>query len=669
MKVRSLTGFVLAALLALLVAGCGGNGGFSADVAPTGFSASGPAATLRFDPSVSDIPLPMDIARNPQTGYNAITGTGEPYASMNSLQGWSTAGPLIMNFSAQLDPASVNAGSILVIDTVAGTPVPYTFELKTLTPGQTTVLARPVRPLTSFRRYMVIVTNKVSSASTPITSSRVAGVLKFGGSLVDVDGNSTVGSLTNAQAQALEPLRAAWQPLWASAEAITRQPRGDIPFAWTFTTQPLFQTLPVLRTRLQTETVTPTVTASFSGPAQVDYFFTTVLGNAAIPHNAITAVYVGYFPSPNYLSDPLNGPFQGTPANPTQVGTVNVPFLAFQGASTASGTLIYGHGITRSMLDSAPLANSACANGMGVIALNYVLHGTPAFDQTFGLASRVLPGQTSGTGFINLNNPRMSRDNVRQSVNDFCALSRMIASGNTSFAGGAPVFSTANQVFVGQSLGGIIGTTFAAVEPNVRLATLNVAGGRITKLLLDSPTFGPTIVAGLQAAGVRQGTLAFEQFMWITQTVIDDADSFNYAPTVQAGTLKGNVTTNVLVQEMLGDTVVPNTATDDLTRALGIQLVYRTNQAENQVPTGVTAVAGPVNGSGLFQYLGGQHGFLLDPAQGPTVAAQTQVFNHLLTGIGSGYATPQIIVPPGQRADEPTWTLPYRLELENLFRF
>ena len=667
MTLRKHARLLLAVLLAFLVAGCSGGG--SDNPNPTGFSASGPAASLRFDPSVSDIPLPMDIARNPATGYNAITGTGEPYTSINSLQGWSTSGPLILNFTAGLDAASVNARSILLIDTVAGTPVPVTFELKTLSAGKSTVLVRPVRALTSFRRYMVIVTNRVSSASTPIVSSRVAGVLKFGGSLVDANGVSRVSSLTDAQAAALEPLRAAWQPLWASAETITGQPRADIPFAWTFTTQPLFQTLPVLRARVQAENITPTVTAAFIGQAQVDAFFGTVLGNAAIPHNAITAVYVGYFPSPKYLSDPLNGPFQGTPANPTQVGTVNVPFLAYQGASTAAGTVLFGHGITRSMLDSAAVANTACANGLGLFAINYVLHGNPTFDQTFNLTTRVLPGQTSGTGFINLNNVRMSRDNVRQSVNDFCAVSRMIASGNTAFLGGPPVFSTANQVFVGQSLGSIIGTSFAAVEPNVRLLTANVPGARIPKLLIDSPTFGPVITAGLQAAGIQPNTLAFEQFLWITQTVVDDADPFNYAPLLRAGTLKGNVTTEVLVQEMLGDTVIPNTATDDLVRGLAINLVQRTNPAENQVPSGVTAVTGPVAGSGLFQYISGQHGFLLDPTQGPTVAAQTQVFTHLMTGIGSGYTAPMVIVPPGQRVGETTWTFPYELHLDTLFRF
>ncbi len=129
MKLRSHLRLLLVLALALLVVGCSGGGG-SDNPYPSGFSASGPAAWLRFDPSISDVPLPMDIARNQATGYNAISGTGEPYASINSLQGWSTSGPMILNFSALVDATSVNAGSILLIDTVASAPVPVTFELK-----------------------------------------------------------------------------------------------------------------------------------------------------------------------------------------------------------------------------------------------------------------------------------------------------------------------------------------------------------------------------------------------------------------------------------------------------------------------------------------------------------------------------------------------------------
>lgn len=655
---RSLPLFLFMILaLALGVAGCSGGGG-SDNPDPAGFSAWGPAAWLRFDPSVSDVPLPMDIARNQATGYNAISGTGEPYDAINSLQGWSTSGPMILNFSGLVDPVSVNPGAILVIDTVAQAPVPVTFEIKTLQPGQSTVLVRPVRPLVPVRRYMVIVTNRVTCGGIPITSSRVAGVLKFRGSLVSPDGTSTVGSLSDAQAQALEPLRAAWQPIWAGAEQITGQLRGDIPFAWTLTTQPLAQTLPVLRQRVQSENVVPVVTQRFVGADQVDAFFT-ARGLGAVPHDAIAAVYAGYFAAPNYLTDPLNGPFQGTPANPTQVGTTNIPFIATVGGTTTTGTLIYGHGITRSKADALVLANGANARGLGMVALDLVLHG-----------DRSLPGQTSGTGFVNLANLRMARDNIRQSVSDLFALSRMVASGNTDFnQDQVPDLSTSNQVFLGQSLGGIVGTVFTATEPAVRLASLNATGARVPKLLLDSPTFGPEIEAGLRAAGVEPGTMAFEQFMWIAQTVLDDADPFNYAVGLEAGTLKGEVSTRVLVQEMLGDRVVPNTATEDLVRALGISLVQRTNPAENQVPSGVNAVAGPAVGSGLFQYINGAHGFLLDPAQGPTAATQAQILTHLVTGIGSGYTGATIVVPPGQKVAIDTWTWPCEVLVEGLFRF
>jgi pimeloyl-ACP methyl ester carboxylesterase len=641
---------LLALLVAFLVAGCSGGGG--SDL-PSGFTPSGPATWLCFDPSVADIPLPMDLARDPETGFNALPGEGEPQASINSLQGWSTSGPMILNFSALVDEASVHADSILLIDSVTNTPVPVTFRLQTLSPGKSTVLVSPVRPLVPSRSYLAIVTNRVSSGGKPITSSQVAEILKFQGSLVDAGGHSKVPGLTDEQAQALEKLRVPWQPVWAAAEAVTGQPRSDIPFAWTFTTQPLFQTLPILRQRMQAEEIIPVVTQSFVGADMVEAFFQS-LGVAAVPHDAITAVYIGYILSPNYLADPLNGPFQGSPENPTRLGSVSVPFLATVGSNSATGTVIFAHGITRTKADVLALANSANAQGLGAISLDLVLHG-----------DRKLPDQPSGTGFINLKNLRMSRDNIRQSVNDLYALSHMIASGNTDFNGDqTPEFSTDNQVFLGQSLGGIVGTVFVATEPNVRLADLNATGARVPRMMVDSVKLGPVIIEGLKEAGIELGTLPFEQFLWAAQTVVDDADPFNYANVLQTGSLKDGVTTAVLVQEMVDDLVIPNSATHDLVRSLGTKLVLRTDPAENRIPAGVEAEPGPVIGSGFFQYINGMHGFLLDPGQGPTVAAQTQVFTHFLTGIASGYTAPTILVPPGQRTDQPGWEFPFEASPE-----
>ncbi len=611
---------------------------------------AGSSAWLRFDPLAPDLPLPMDLARDPATGRNRIPGTGEPYDSLNSLQGWSTSGPLILNFNALVDAASVNDFSVMLCEAESGSPLSTRLEVKNLAPDRSTVLIRPLRPLEPAHRYLVVLTGDITSGGRPIIASRAAELLKHGSSLLKFDGTSAIPGLSDDRAQALEAMRLDWREVWSLAEGATLQSRFELPFAWTFTTQPLLQTLPVLRARIQGQAVVPVVTGSYVGPTAVDAFYFSK-GLGAVPHGDVAAVYAGYFMAPNYLSDATDGPFQGPPGTPVPVGTTRVPFLALRGPGTAAGTVLFGHGISRSKSDALVLANAANARGLGVVAIDSVLHG-----------ERALPGQASGTGFVNLDNILMSRDNIRQTVSDLCALSRMVGTGNTDFDGDqVPDLATGAQVYVGQSLGGIIGTAFVAVEPNVRLATMNVAGARISQLMLDSTALRPVVLAAARVLGFQPGTEAFDQYLWAIQTVLDDADPFNYAPGVLPGTLKGGVPTSVLVQEMLGDLVVPNAATDDLVRAMGIDLVQRTNPAENQVPFGVRAVRGPAVGSGLFQYVKGQHGFLLDPFEGPTQAAQEQALTHALSGIATAYGGATVTVPVGQRADLPTWRFPFEL--------
>src|SRR5690606_5055638 len=111
--------------------------------------------------------------------------------------------------------------------------------------------------------------------------------------------------------------------------------------------------------------------------------------------------------------------------------------------------------------------------------------------------------------------------------------------------------------FVGQSLGGIIGTVFMGMQPDVSTALLNVPGGGIARLLEASPSFGPRIRAGLLASGgLRPGTPDYDSFFGAAQTVIDSADPINFA-LASNGTLLASK--RLLLQEVVGgDGVLPD---------------------------------------------------------------------------------------------------------------
>jgi pimeloyl-ACP methyl ester carboxylesterase len=240
---------------------------------------------------------------------------------------------------------------------------------------------------------------------------------------------------------------------------------------------------------------------------------------------------------------------------PVKTSTQTIPLIltlpnAASGKTKPAGgwpLVIFQHGITRNRTDMFAIAGTLAAQGFAVVAIDLPLHGltstsnpfyignTPfaalgAHERTFDLDlannATGAPGpdgtiDSSGSYFINLTSLLTSRDNLRQGVADLLQLSHAAST--------LPNVDGAHVSFVGQSLGSIVGTMFLAVDPSVKTGVINVPGGGIARLLDASPAFGPRIHAGLAAAGLQQGTPAYDAYFAATQTVIDAGDPINYA--------------------------------------------------------------------------------------------------------------------------------------------
>ncbi|MGB0132971.1 hypothetical protein, partial [Dokdonella sp.] len=245
----------------------------------------------------------------------------------------------------------------------------------------------------------------------------------------------------------------------------------------------------------------------------------------------------------------------------------------------------------------------------------------------------------SGTWFINLPSLLTSRDNNRQAVADLIQLARAIPTARYTTSGGVN-FDGARIGFVGQSLGGILGTVFMGVNPTVQTALLNVPGGGIANLLEGSPTFGPRIRAGLAGLGLTPGTADYAAFFVAAQTVIDSSDPINWA---LAGNNTLNASKNLLIQEVVGggdvlpDQVIPNTVpgaplsgTEPLIRILGLSSITESTQS----PTGIR---------GAVRFTQGDHGSLLSPAASPGATVEMQ--GEMVSLQKSGGAAVQISNP------------------------
>lgn len=670
--------FLLAASLStVLLAACGGSSSEGRSVpVPPAPPVTG-VITARFDPAASPSVLPSainlafqgttDLTLNPPV---ADPGNfGDPAVAISALDGFGTVTPITTSFSSAPNPATLTPGNgVRVFEvTLSGPGGGVTGVERELTaqefavapvgtdPSGRTVAIVPLRPLKQITSYMVVLTNSVRDGQgNPATPDQTYFFTQSQTPLC-VNGQSQIPALTNQQACALEPLRLLTNSQEAAAAA-AGVPRTNIALSWTFTTQSISPVLQAVRSTVQPAAVTlvptgltigdvapvPPVADLIVGAMNLPYY----LDAAEAPNDptplqtfwqANPGAYVPPFDQfgldPNSTNLTYANPF------PAQKDTVRIPVLVTVPNANSGRTqpadgwpvVIYQHGITRNRTDAIALAAGLAAQGYAVVSIDLPLHGitdpaNPLYAEgpmVGALGGRErhfnldLDGEAgidgSGAYFINLSSLLTSRDNMRQGIVDLFTLAVSI---DGMSVGGVINFDGSDVSFVGQSLGGIIGTGFVSMEPTVGVGVISVAGGGIAQLLNGSATFGPVIRAGLEQVGVMPGTPQFAQFLGAAQTVIDSADPINIAAfsagnafllheVVGGDTLSGGVVN-------LPDQVVPNavtgaplSGTEPLIRVLGLDSITQAGVYTNEGEAVRAAV----------RFTQGEHGSLLSPAR------------------------------------------------------
>lgn len=692
MKYRLIPAF---ALVVSILAGCGGSSSTDRAVPapPTTNPDGNPTTdtlTAEFDPANGVVPFPTNLLLSGSGDLTLNipvadpTDFGDPQVALNALDGFGTVSPWTFSFSDPIDPDSLVPGSsirLFQVQFVFGT-IAVQQIVRELVPGQDYVAVQsptdptgiaivPLVPLDEMTGYMAVVTNGFRDPEGNVaTPSQTYFLAKRTEPLVTAAGVSTEPLLSNAQAQALEPVRQLVNAQESAAEAFGI-PRDDIVLSWTATTQSITPVLKVIRSTLSptssqlapTGLTTADVLPPGASPGIADIF----IGVTELPY------FLGV-PSADNPTAPLTQFWQAAPGNyippfdglgldptSTNVTVANpipverdrqvVPILMtvpnqFSGqVKPAAGwpVVIFQHGITGNRSQALALADTMAAAGFAVVSMDLPLHGitqtdpldpsqplaalyvenTPfgpiANERTFDLDlqnnATGAPGpdgqiDSSGAFFINLQSLLTARDNLRQGQVDLSSLALNIPSMDIT-GDGLSDFDGSNINFTGLSLGSIVGTAFLAAEPTVNTGVLSVPGGGIANMLNASPTFGPVIRAGLQAAGVEPGSPEFFQFLGAAQTVTDSGDPINWSRTV----VQDNA---ILLHQVAGDTVIPNavegaplSGTEPMIRIMGLAPITATTQD----PAGIR---------GATRFLQGSHGSLLDPTANPSVTAEMQ---------------------------------------------
>ncbi len=373
-------------------------------------------------------------------------------------------------------------------------------------------------------------------------------------------------------------------------------------------------------------------------------------------------------------------------------GTNTLSFNLFLPAGTAPAggwpVAIFGHGFGDNK-NSSPLvvASSLAHHGVATIAINVVGHGggplgTLTVNRSGGAPPVTLTAggreiDQDGNGFfngvegVNAAAPQTlvsSRDGLRQTVIDLMALVRSIQAGIDVDGDGTADLDASRISYAGQSFGGIYGTIFLGVEPDVAAGVPNVPGGSVIEIArlggfrgLVTQSLALRVPGLLNAPGgfvenmplrglpplvdTVPGASAIQEVLDNTEWASQSGNPVAYAEHLRLAPLAGVPAKSILLQFARGDKTVPNPTTSAIIRAGGLAsrtTLFRNDLARAAIP------ALPSNPHTFLTGIGGA---------GTTIAiqAQTQIATFLASGgavtidpdgPGPFFETPMVGPPP-----------------------
>jgi pimeloyl-ACP methyl ester carboxylesterase len=518
---------------------------------------------------------PASLAYSALDGFSTVAPLAAGFST--AIDASSISGASVKVYEVTLcstDPCPPIGGPVVNIDSTLTFGEDFDVILSPVDSANSTLSIRPLKPLDPLTSYMVVITDDLKAANgSPFAPSITYQLIKSISTPLDFDDPSTLPGIflvpgtTRETVESFESLRSLINTGEATVAAGTSLQTTDIIQSWSFTTQSVGVVLQTVRGLVGT----PTTSVSAS---------TVDLGSGAgLSIAGAASVYEGTIDVPYYLTAPsesnptalLTESWQADavfPPSPPGAGSTNLTALNSTPAVTNSAlsvpllittpvggagppwdAVIFQHGVTRNRTDMLLVADKLASVGLATIAIDIPLHGVRETNDFYQMGNErtfdvdfvtqdangsIIAAATDGTidfngaHYINLQNLVVQRDNVRQAVADLFSLTTAIPTIDIPDVGTTADF-TSEIYFVGNSLGGMIGTVFTALESNVKDVVLVAGSGSIPKLLDGSASFGPVIAGGLAAAGVNKGTADYEAFLGAAQAAVDSADPINYA--------------------------------------------------------------------------------------------------------------------------------------------
>ena len=271
-------------------------------------------------------------------------------------------------------------------------------------------------------------------------------------------------------------------------------------------------------------------------------------------------------------------------------------FLAVSNAASdkARPVVIYGHGLGGDKDGCWGTSQRLAELNVAVLSIDSPHHGSRAGpnDTSFTATFSFFGIDASDNSFV----IGRARDNFRQMASDQLHLVKLIKSLDKldimppGAPDGIPDLDTSRILYIGHSFGSVQAPTVFALAPEISHAVLNVGGAGLMTLLRDSNTFS-LLVNGFKPPGTTDGAVA--RFFAITQAIVDPGDPLNFGHYGTQEALEGVPDwkpREVLIQEVIGDTIVPNSVSRALARAAGLPLLDAIEPI-----SGIESVTGPLS--------------------------------------------------------------------------
>ena len=277
-------------------------------------------------------------------------------------------------------------------------------------------------------------------------------------------------------------------------------------------------------------------------------------------------------------------------------------------------TVIFGHGLMTSRELVYMIAEVLAQRGYAAISMDMPLHGERSVclqdsncadsqarcddqgrcllpDRSIGDLKRLSSPWpngptypvTSGVPFIDIGHIDAARDHFIQAVLDMTQLIRVARGADWAKLTGGYVLDGQDMMYLGMSLGGILGSILTVVEPTLTDYVLNVPGAGYLDMVQASAAFRSLFDEEIARRGLIEGSDEFKRFLTSARWIVDPVDPVNVVQhATQApiqyqdpedGQLKQAPVKRVMIQMATGDSVVPNVSTRILSERMKTPMI------------------------------------------------------------------------------------------------